>query len=184
YSSVEHMGILALGIGIGGMGWYGAMLHAVNHSLAKAMLFFVAGNLIAAYQSKAVEDVRGAAAMAPASGWLWLAGLFPIGGSPPFGLFLSEWIILKAVLDGGRYGLAALYLLLLGMIFVAMASAMLPMVQGQPPARPGKTAQPESWLSILPPAALAILVLALGVAIPHPVGNALAAAAKMLEVIR
>jgi formate hydrogenlyase subunit 3/multisubunit Na+/H+ antiporter MnhD subunit len=47
YSSVEPMGILALGVGIGGAGIFGALLHALNHSLAKALLFFVAGNIIA-----------------------------------------------------------------------------------------------------------------------------------------
>ena len=52
YSSVEHMGILALGIGLGGAGVFGAMLHAVNHSLTKAMLFLVAGNILGAFRTQ------------------------------------------------------------------------------------------------------------------------------------
>ncbi len=56
------MGILALGVGIGGGAVFGAMLHAVNHSLAKAMLFLVAGNILAAYRTKSTAKVRGVAA--------------------------------------------------------------------------------------------------------------------------
>jgi hydrogenase-4 component F len=59
YSSVEHMGVLALGAGIGGLAGFGSMLHAVNHSLAKAMLFLVAGNILAAYRTKSTRETRG-----------------------------------------------------------------------------------------------------------------------------
>ena len=62
YSSVEHMGILAVGVGLGGAGLFGAMLHVVNHSLTKAMLFLVAGNLLAVYRTKTAKDVSGASA--------------------------------------------------------------------------------------------------------------------------
>lgn len=96
YSSVEHMGILALGIGVGGMGVFGSMLHLVNHSLTKGMLFLVAGNILAYYQTKKASDVRGILRILPVTGILWTAGLFAISGSPPFGVFLSELTILKA----------------------------------------------------------------------------------------
>src|SRR5439155_6113772 len=76
YSSVEHIGILALGVGLGGVGVFGAMLHAVNHSLTKAMLFLVAGNILAAYRTKSTADVRGVLRALPLSGVLWVAGLF------------------------------------------------------------------------------------------------------------
>src|SRR5262245_49950227 len=59
YSSVEHMGILSLGVGLGGLAAAGAMFHAVNHSLTKAALFLVAGNILAAYRTKSVGEVRG-----------------------------------------------------------------------------------------------------------------------------
>ena len=62
------MGILALGVGLGGAGAFGAMLHAVNHSLTKAMLFLVAGNILAAYRTKSIAEVRGRAARAAAVG--------------------------------------------------------------------------------------------------------------------
>ena len=65
YSSVEHMGILALGVGLGGAGAFGAVLHAVNHSLTKACLFLVAGNILAAYETKAVNDIAGVRRLLP-----------------------------------------------------------------------------------------------------------------------
>ena len=87
YSSVEHMGILALGVGLGGAGIFGALLQAVNHSLTKAMLFLTAGNILGVYKTKAVSGVRGALRVLPVSGALWVAGFLMITGSPPFGLF-------------------------------------------------------------------------------------------------
>ncbi len=59
YSSVEHIGILALGVGLGGAAVFGSMLYAVNHSLTKAALFMVSGNILAAYKTKTAGDVRG-----------------------------------------------------------------------------------------------------------------------------
>ncbi len=91
YSSVEHMGILALGVGIGGAAGFGAMLHAVNHSVTKAMLFFVAGNILAAYKTQEYRRTcAGVLRVLPISGVLWLAGFLAITGSPPFGTFLSD----------------------------------------------------------------------------------------------
>ena len=111
YSSVEHMGILAVGVGLGGAGLFGAMLHVINHSLTKAMLFMVAGNLLAVYRTKTAKDVSGALRVLPVSGLLWILGLFAITGSPPFGPFLSELAILKAALDQGRAFVAIAYLM-------------------------------------------------------------------------
>src|SRR5216684_2784501 len=130
YSSVEHMGILTLGIGLGGAGTFGGMLHAVNHSLTKAMMFLVAGNILTRYRSKSTEEVRGVLRVLPASGILWAMGLFALTGSPPFGPFLSEFTILKAALDQGPAGVAITYLILLAVIFVGMATAVLAMAQG------------------------------------------------------
>ncbi len=180
YSSVEHMGILMLGVGLGGAGTFGALLQAVNHSLTKAMLFLVAGNILAVYQSKSTADVGGVLRVLPASGVLWIAGCFAITGSPPFGPFLSELTILKAALDQGRGAVACAYLVLLALIFVGVISAGLRMAQGPASERwvPGRPA--ESVLAIAPPAALAVLVLILGFYIPPVVNAALTEAAKLV----
>ncbi len=180
YSSVEHMGILALGIGLGGAATFGAMLHAVNHSLTKAGLFFVAGNILAVYKTKSTAEVRGVMRILPASGLLWLAGFFAITGSPPFGPFLSEFTILKAALDHGHGAIAAVYLALLALIFIGMASVVLRMAQGTPSSEMKPATSNEALLAVVPPGLLAAAVLILGVYIPPFLSAALHDAAQTL----
>jgi hydrogenase-4 component F len=178
YSSVEHMGVLALGVGLGGAAVPGALLHALNHSLAKAMLFLLAGNLLARFATKRSAEVRGALRATPITAALWLAGFFAIAGSPPFGLFVSEFAILRGALASGASAAAALYLTLLGVIFVAMAAGVLPMALGPAPA--GLRPKPEPWSAWLPPALLGGAVLVLGVWVPAPLARLLERAAALL----
>ncbi len=110
YSSVEHMGILALGLGIGGLGTYGALLHILNNTFGKGVLFLAAGNIHRAYGSKQTEDVCGAIRRVPWSATCFLVGFFAITGSPPFGLFVSEFTILRAAFGTGQYWAAAFLL--------------------------------------------------------------------------
>jgi len=180
YSSVEHMGILTLGLGLGGAATFGSMLHAVNHSLTKAALFLVAGNILAAYRSKSADDVRGVLRTLPVSGVVWVAALFAITGSPPFGSFTSELTILKAALDQGRATVAITYLALLAVIFVGMATAVLGMAQGAPNDARVPTARREPLLSVAPAVALVAVVLLLGLYIPPVVRSAIENAASAL----
>lgn len=180
YSSVEHMGILALGVGIGGAGVFGALFHAMNHSLTKAMLFFVAGNILTIYQTKFTSGVRGLWRVAPLTGGLWVMGFFSITGSPPFGTFLSEFTILKAALDQGRPVVGIFYLALLSLVFIGMAGTMLRMAQGQPEFRGGQPAAGEDWLAVAPPAVLGLLVFLLGIYMPPALSVLLHQAARLL----
>lgn len=181
YSSVEHMGLLALGVGLGGVATFGALLHAVNHSLTKAMLFLVAGNILAAYQSKSTADVRGVLRVLPASGVLWVIGFLAITGTPPFGLFVSEFTILRGAFDQGRNAVAVAYLALLAVVFVGMASTVLRMAQGAPGGREQNPLPArEPALAIVSPAILALLVLVLGLYIPPLVRHAILEAARAL----
>src|SRR5437867_5530227 len=133
YSSVEHMGILVLGVGIGGLAVYGALLHLVNNALTKGVLFLSAGNIHRAYGSKVTDDVRGAIQRVPLSGALFLAGFLAITGSPPFGPFVSEFTIVNAAMVEGQFLAGGLFLLLLGIVFVGMGATVLAVVQGQAP---------------------------------------------------
>ncbi|MEA4856193.1 proton-conducting transporter membrane subunit [Solidesulfovibrio sp.] len=181
YSSVEHMGILALGVGIGGGAAFGAMLHAVNHSLTKGALFLLSGNILAVYHTRSCHDARGVARALPVTAALWLAGFLASCGSPPFGIFVSELTILKAMLAGGHAVAATLFLVLLAVIFVGMSVPVLRMVQGPlPPAvkRPG----PESPLAVLPPLVLLAAVLVFGLYLPGPLTAFLTKAAQTLAV--
>jgi hydrogenase-4 component F len=179
YSSVEHMGILALAVGIGGGAVFGAMLHLVCHSLTKAMLFLVSGNILALYHTRSCYDARGVARAMPVTAALWMAGFLAIVGSPPFGLFVSELTILMAMLRQGDTFAAIAYLSCLAVIFVGMSVPVLRMVQGpMPPAVKGKAR--EDFFAVGPPMALAALVLALGLFLPEPFTQVLARAAGVL----
>jgi hydrogenase-4 component F len=179
YSSVEHMGILALGVGLGGNDIFGAMLHAENHSLAKAMLYLLAGNILRHYRTPSSHDIRGMRHTMPLTYALWMAGFLAIAGSPPFGLFVSEFSILLAMLQQGRAVISFLYLAFLAVIFVGMSVPVLRMVRASPP--PGfQAGRGENPLNTGPPLALCALVLILGLYVPPWMIRCLQAAAKAL----
>jgi hydrogenase-4 component F len=180
YSSVEHMGILALGLGLGGTAAFGALLHAVNHSFAKAMLFLLAGNILAAYRTKTAAEVRGVLRRIPVTGVLWIAGLLAITGSPPFGTFVSELLVLRGAVEQGRFWIAGLFLALLTVIFIGMAATMTRMAQGSVPGWTGGANSRESRLAIGPPLALGLVVLVLGLYIPPSLDAVLHRAAQAL----
>jgi hydrogenase-4 component F len=179
YSSVEHMGILALSVGVGGGAVFGGMLHLVCHSLAKAMLFLVSGNILALYRTRSCYDARGVARAMPVTAALWTAGFLAIVGSPPFGLFVSELTILAAMIRQGDTAVACAYLACLGIIFVGMSVPVLRMVQGpMPPAVTGKAR--EDFFSVGPPLALGALVLTLGLFLPEALIQTLTQAAGVV----
>ncbi|MHB8077633.1 MAG: proton-conducting transporter transmembrane domain-containing protein, partial [Candidatus Krumholzibacteriia bacterium] len=178
YSSVEHMGIAAFGVGIGGAAGFGALLHVVNHSLAKGMLFLLAGNVLAAYRTRASAEVSGLLRVLPVTGLLWFAGFLAITGSPPFGPFLSEFTILRGALAAGRPVLAAIYLALLLIVFVGMAMIVPAMALGES----GLARRREPWLAVVPPAILGVAVLILGVYVPQRLADAIAGALRALRL--
>ncbi|MDP2645994.1 MAG: proton-conducting transporter membrane subunit [Desulfobacterales bacterium] len=183
YSSIEHMGILSVGMGIGGLAGTGAMLHSIGHSLTKAMLFLCAGQLLYVFRTKTAGDVRHVLQDLPLTGFLWMAGFLSITGSPPFSLFISEVTILKGALDNGRWAVAAGYLAALGIIFIAMARIVLSMVFGRSerPASPDDTAFPhreELWFAI-PAIALGAVPLIFGLYVPSVLWDFLSRAASV-----
>jgi hydrogenase-4 component F len=176
YSSVEHMGILAVGVGLGGLGLFGAFLHAVNHSVVKAMLFFTAGNLMARFHTKDTGKIQGACRVLPISGVLWVAGFLAITGSPPFGTFISEFTILRATVEQGRWIVAGLYSLFLVVVFVGMSAIVLKMALGK--SKESRTREP--WTTVLSPLAFAVVALLLGIYLPGPLLDKLNLAAQLL----
>jgi hydrogenase-4 component F len=201
YSSVEHMGILVLGVGIGGAAVFGAVYHMLTNGFTKGVLFLTAGNLQRAYGSKRTEHVAGALRRLPLSGALFLAGFFAITGSPPFGPFQSELLIVRAAFDRGSFAIGGSFLALLGIIFVGMAGTVLAVTQGRaaPPAEalPGQSlgessAPPDgsdrpadelrdTFLTVAPAVAFLGLSLLLGVYLPDFLASQIHQAAASLE---
>ena len=174
YSSVENMGVIAVGMGLGGAGVFGALLQALNHSLAKGMLFLLSGNILGRYRSKNIARVRGLLMAAPATGLLWMAGFLAITGMPPFGLFLSKFTILKASFDNGHLWIAIVLLVFLAVIFIGMTTAFLAMSQGDAKeVVDARRVSGEGWWQIAPPAVLGLLVLILGLTVPDTLTNVL-----------
>ena len=123
YSSIEHMGIISLGMGIGGpAGIYGALLHIMNHALAKPLMFFVSGRIQANYGSTRIENVNGVLSSMPLLGTLTFIGVLSLTGTPPLNIFISEFTILKAAVDSGLWLIAVLFLLLAVLVFYGMLS--------------------------------------------------------------
>ncbi|MBI5067819.1 MAG: hydrogenase [Deltaproteobacteria bacterium] len=180
YSSVEHMGILSLGLGLGGAAASGAFFHMVANGLVKGVLFLAAGNIHRAFGAKTVDKVSGAAERLPISGPLFLAGFLAVTGSPPFAPFFSELSILNGAIRGGHFWAAGLFLVFLSVIFVGMGATVLRVVQGK---APGGRAPPEladSPLTAGPPLALMALVLLLGLWVPRGLLGLFDAAASLV----
>jgi hydrogenase-4 component F len=184
YSSVEHMGILVLGVALGGLGVYGALLHLINNGLTKSVLFLSAGNIHRAYGSKNIDHVHGAIALLPLSGTLFLASWLAITGSPPFGPFLSEFTIVNAAFSTGQYATAGLFLALLAAIFIGMGTTVLAVVQGRSPELAGDVKFRDGMRTGLPIIIAMSLVLLLGLYIPRQLDTMIRDAAVVLEVAK
>lgn len=134
YSSVEHMGIIILGIGIGTpLAIYGALLHIINHGIAKSALFYMAGVITQEYGTKHIARIRGLASTMPAVATLFIIGILEITGIPPFGIFVSKFILIEAAFSSGRIALGVSILLLLAGIFAGMIYYCLAMTFGKRP---------------------------------------------------
>jgi hydrogenase-4 component F len=181
YSSVEHMGILVLGIGIGGLAAFGALLHLVNNALTKGAMFMAAANIHRAYGAKTTDRVSGALRAVPASGAVFLAGFFAVTGSPPFGPFQSEFTILRGAMLNERYGVAAGFLAALFVVFVGMGGTVLAVVQGEPAVDRPNTGFHDDIGTVGPALLLLSLVLLLGLWVPPAMEAALREAAHFVE---
>jgi hydrogenase-4 component F len=182
WSSVEHVGILAVALGLGRGALFGALFHVVNNGLAKGVLFLSSGNIHRAYGSKTTDVVKGAIRRVPWSGGLFLAGFIAITGSPPFSPFLSEYAIVSSAFVEGSGAVGAAFLVLLAVVFIGMASTVLPLVMGDPAAGTGETGYRDRFLSVAPPLFLMGLVLLLGLWIPAPLLDLLRDGAALLQV--
>ncbi|MFZ3208671.1 MAG: proton-conducting transporter membrane subunit [Geobacteraceae bacterium] len=180
YSSVEHVGILAVALGLGKGALFGALLHMLNNALTKGVLFLSSGNIHRAYNSKSTEFVRGALRRTPWSGGLFLAAFLAITGSPPFAPFISEFIIVSSAFAQGNSWTGALFLLFLAIIFIGMSSTVLPVVMGPPPDNMEATPYRDTLPTVLPPLALMGVILMLGLWIPLPLQHLLHEAAGLI----
>lgn len=134
YSSVEHIGIIAIGLGIGSpLAVFGALFHMLNHALVKAMMFFTAGNIVLKFQSKKIKQIQGAIHCVPVSGTMLLIGGLALAGAPPFSVFLSEFYIIRAGIQQGLLLQTVLTVFLLVIAFTGLSYHFIQMTTGPEP---------------------------------------------------
>ncbi|MFM2486881.1 hydrogenase 4 subunit F [Celerinatantimonas yamalensis] len=179
YSSVENMGLIALALGIGGpLGTLAAMLHTLNHSLAKTLLFCGSGNVLLKYGSRDLNVVKGVLRSMPLTGVLLAGGALALGGMPPFNVFLSEFLTVTAGIRSGHYVLTVVLLLLLTVVLAGLVRLVAKAVLGQAPEAMSKGEL--SWLTTAPMAVLLALMLLMGTHIPQPVSRLLERASAVV----
>jgi hydrogenase-4 component F len=182
YSSIEHMGLLALGAAAGGpLALTAVLLHVLGHGLVKSTMFVVSGRLLALERTTVAEEVRGLLARRSGLAVPWLAGMAALLGLPPFSLFFSEVGIIVGSWTAGMPEVTAVALVLLLVVFAALARSTARMALGPADA----TAAPDRsahgpWLPLtLALGATAVLAVAGG-----PFGTLLTRAAAVLAGAR
>ncbi len=180
YSSIEHMGIVAIGVGIGGtLGLYGALLHTFNHSIAKTLMFFTAGNVRESFGTLRMERIRGMARSLPWTSAALVLGSLAIVGMPPFGLFISEFMILTAAFGASRYFIAILLMVALSVVFGALLQHFQKMLAGKPTEVPAKSKLLVSEFAVM--GICAAFLIAFGLRVPDTFHNILQRALVVLQ---
>jgi hydrogenase-4 component F len=179
YSSIEHMGVIALGIGFGvPIAVAGALLHVLNHAATKSLAFFGAGSILRRYDTKRIEGVRGAATLLPASGPMFLVAVLALSGLPVSGIFRSEFQIVSGGFARPEYVGVALLVVLVNVAFFGMVWHAGRMVLTPAPA--GATRGETSWWIVAAMGACLVVVVGLGLHMPGPLSQLLDSAGALL----
>ncbi len=180
YHSVEHVGIVVLGLGFGGpLGTYGALLHTINHGVTKALAFLIAGDAIHRYDSRDMRVIKGFLGVAPWAGTLLFMGAFSLAGTPPFSIFISELLIVRAGLASSHYWAVGIFLVMVVVIFAGLIHHVGQMVLGiaaEPVSR-----EKESRLGLLGLLLLAAVIVLLGVCMPAGFDRLLVRATEIIH---
>lgn len=178
YSSIDNMGLIALGFAFGGIGTFAALLHMLYHALLKSMLFLSAGNILMKYGSTKMQNVRGVFLALPITGIVFFGGFLALSGLPPFGMFMSKMLLLSA---GFREYpiLVSLIALLLAVIFFGFFRHVSALCFGSisQDIVPGES---SLWM-IVPVVLLAGMFIMLSATLPAPIHTVLDQAVLLLN---
>jgi len=169
YSSVEHMGILAIGVSFGApVALAGVLLHVLAHAAAKGNAFMGAGVFTVKFGTKQISALRGGLDVLPWSGPLFLIAVFALSAMPPSGIFRSEFQIVYGGLDSGNYAAAAVLVVLVTVVFFGLTTSATRMLFTPAPARRALArSEPSAWMVVPMVAGVAVLLI-LGL---HPPGE-------------
>ena len=131
YSSIENMGLIAIGFGIGSpIAIAGAVMQLVAHSVTKPILFFSAGNIVQSYGTREMDKIKGVGRSMPFTSFMLTAGTLAIVGAPPFAIFIGEFTLLSGAIGSDMYATAAVMIVLLAIVFAGFARHVFPMITG------------------------------------------------------
>ncbi len=181
YSSIEHAGLLALGFGFGGAGTLVSLLHMLYHTLGKALVFFVAGNVFLKYGTTKMHQVTGVLRALPFSGPVFFVALLALLGLPPFGIFFTKLSLLVAGMETMPY-VVALVLLALAVIFFGFLRHAHAMLFGATPE--GVVVGESNMLTVWPVVLLLGLFLVLSWYLPTPLSELMSTAVANLSLTR
>lgn len=190
YSSIEHMGVISLGVGIGGpIGVYGALLHILNHAISKPLMFFASGKIQSHYGSTRIEKVSGVLSSMPLLGAFIFIGALSLAGTPPFNIFISEFSVLKAGADKGLWTVTGLFLLFAVIVFYGLLSGFGRMLfakrEGDAAAAVFSSCRTSRVPNMIGNAVMflmAISIIVLGLHVPHFIDAAIRSSVAALGV--
>ena len=185
YSTIEHMGVIALGIGFGApIAVAGALFHVINHAAAKGLAFFGSGAILRRYDTKEIDGVRGAASALPYSGPMFLLAILALSGLPISGVFRSEFQIVSGGFSQRSYLGVACLLVLVNLTFFGVAWHSGRMVLTPLPSEEAATdsshRRETSWWMVAAMTACTVVVVGLGFYLPSPLSELFRHAAATL----
>jgi hydrogenase-4 component F len=161
YSSIEHMGILAVGVSFGApAALAGVMLHVLAHAAAKGNAFMGAGVMVAKFGTKQISAIRGGLDLLPWSGPLFLLAVFALSAMPPSGIFRSEFQIVYGGFGSGHFAAAAALIVLVTVAFFGLTSSATRMLFTPAHLRARSApdrGEPSAWMVVPVVAGVAVL---------------------------
>jgi hydrogenase-4 component F len=130
YSSIEHMGIISLWFGLGGLGTFAALFHTLNHSLGKLLAFFAAGKTGQAYGTYDMRKIGATAVQTPVWGIGLLGALLVLMGVAPFSIFLSELMLVQTAIRRNAWFSLVVFLLAAALIFMGILKRIITITWG------------------------------------------------------
>jgi hydrogenase-4 component F len=161
YHSVEHLGIIALGYGLGPIGTFAALFHTLNHSICKALAFFAVGRLGQSFGSHDMHVLSGAVRANRLWGFALLVSILALIGVAPFSVFMSEYQILRAAVGAGAWVALILFLAAGAVVFIAALRHLIDMSFGDPKLRVTPFRDGTSALAIVASSSGLLLLLGL-----------------------
>ncbi|HNW97703.1 MAG TPA: proton-conducting transporter membrane subunit [Bacteroidales bacterium] len=171
YSSIEHMGLIAIGIGVGGMAYFAVILHLIIHSFTKAGLFYQTSQFVRIFKTKHIEGTGGYFGISPSGGVLMLFLFLVIMGIPPSGIFFTKLMIFQSLIANGYLWLLIIILLLLVFILWAFGKNIFHILFLKEPQTVKESKTKISFWENIPQYFLLVLGLYIGLNPPEALKN-------------